>query len=62
MKRYILRIVWIIPNVFCYLMTFGLTAWVLTNYEGLQEINRLFVYILFVILLTIVSIIGSFES
>ncbi|MBE4909977.1 hypothetical protein IMZ08_18225 [Bacillus luteolus] len=61
MKRNILRVVWIIPNVFCYLITLGLTVLVYINFEGLQEINRLVVYIVFIILFSIVSVQGSFR-
>lgn len=50
MKNTKLRIVWIIPNVFCYLILFGLSMWVLANGKGLQEINRLSIYLIFMIL------------
>lgn len=61
MKNTKLRIAWIIPNVFCYLMLFGLFIWVVANGEGLQEINRLSIYVLFMILLFIVSVFGSYR-
>ncbi|RDI38015.1 hypothetical protein [Falsibacillus pallidus] len=61
MKNTKLRIVWIIPNVFCYLMLVGLSIWVSANSEGLQEINRLSIYVIFMILLFIVSVFGSYR-
>ena len=44
-----LRLVWIIPNVFCYLMVIGLSIFVLSQAKELEEINRLslFVFTLF---------------
>lgn len=56
-----LRIAYIIPNLFCYLMLIGLTIWVFINAEGLQAINRLSIYVMFMILLLLVSIIGSYR-
>ncbi|TYS78063.1 hypothetical protein FZC85_09535 [Rossellomorea aquimaris] len=56
-----LRIVWIIPNVFCYLMLVGLSIWVVANSEGLQEINRLSIYVIFMILIFLVSVSGSYR-
>ncbi|WLD92879.1 hypothetical protein [Alkalihalobacillus sp. AL-G] len=61
MKNTKLRIVWIIPNVFCYLLLFGLTMWVVANGEGLREINRLSIYVIFMILLFLVSVFGSYR-
>ncbi|QFF97831.1 hypothetical protein PB01_02825 [Psychrobacillus glaciei] len=61
MKNTKLRIVWIIPNVFCYLMLFGLFLWVVANAEGLQGINRLSIYVIYMILFFLVSVFGSFR-
>ncbi|WP_240793505.1 hypothetical protein [Psychrobacillus vulpis] len=61
MKNTKLRIVWIIANVFCYLMLFGLSMWVVAISEGLQEINRLSIYVLLMILLFLVSVFGSYR-
>ncbi|MGE7932613.1 hypothetical protein [Viridibacillus arvi] len=61
MKNTKLRIAWIIPNVFCYLMLFGLSIWTVANGEGLQEINRLSLYVIFMLLLFLVSVFGSYR-
>jgi ABC-type sugar transport system permease subunit len=61
LKNTKLRIVWIIPNVFCYLMLFGLSMWVVANSEELREINRLSIYVIFMILLFLVSAFGSYR-
>jgi len=55
------RIAWIIPNVFCYLMLFGLSIWTVTNVEGLEEINRLSLYFIIMLLLFLVSVFGSYR-
>ncbi len=39
LKNTKLRIVWIIPNVFCYLMVIIFSIFVALNAEGLQEIK-----------------------
>ncbi|KMY48926.1 hypothetical protein [Peribacillus loiseleuriae] len=56
-----LRIMWIIPNVFCHLVLIGLSVWVVANSEGLQEINSLSIYVIFIILLFFVSVFGSYQ-
>ena len=61
MKNTKLRIAWIIPNVFCYLMLFGLSIWTVVNSEGLEEINSLSLYVIFMILLFLVSVFGSYR-
>lgn len=61
MKNTKLRIAWIIPNVFSYLMLFGLLIWTVANGEGLQEINRLSLYVIFMLLLFLVSVFGSYR-
>ncbi|MEK4082475.1 hypothetical protein [Psychrobacillus sp. FSL K6-1415] len=61
MKNTKLRIAWIIPNVFCYLMLFGLSIWTVLNSEGLEEINRLSLYVIFMLLLFLVSVFGSYR-
>ncbi|MEK5207125.1 hypothetical protein [Psychrobacillus sp. FSL H8-0510] len=61
MKNTKLRIAWIIPNVFCYLMLLGLSIWTVANSEGLEEINRLSLYVIFMLLLFLVSVYGSYR-
>ncbi len=61
MKNYKLRILWIIPNVFCYLMFIGCSSFVFINAQGLKEINRLSIYVIIMILLLLVSLYGSYR-
>jgi len=42
-------------------MLFGLSMWVMANGEGLEEINRLSIYFIFIILLFLVSVFGSYR-
>lgn len=56
-----LRITWIIPNVFCYLMFVGISAFIVINEEGLKEINRLSIWVLLMIMLLYVSVLGSYR-
>lgn len=59
MKNTKLRVSWIIPNVFCYLMFIGSTIFIIQNSQGLQETNRLNIWVFAVILLFIISMFGS---
>ncbi|WP_391122381.1 hypothetical protein [Psychrobacillus sp. L3] len=61
MKNTKLRIVWIIPNVFCYLILFGLSVWVVVNGKVLQEFNTLYIYVIFMFLQLLVSVLGSYR-
>lgn len=42
-------------------MLFGLSIWVVANGQGLQEINRLLIYVIFMISLFLVSLFGSYR-
>ncbi|KAA0547514.1 hypothetical protein FZW96_11725 [Bacillus sp. BGMRC 2118] len=61
LKNNKLRIVWIIPNIFCYVMALGCTIFILLYAEELAEINRLVLYMLLTIAVYTVSIIGSYR-
>ena len=61
LKNIKLRIVWIIPNVFCYLMVVGFSTFVVLNAEGLQEISRLGIWVFAMLVLFFVSLLGSFR-
>lgn len=61
LKNKILRLFWIIPNVICYLMFIGFSTFVIVNFEGLKEINRLSIWVIAMLSLLIVSIFGSFR-
>ncbi|MEW4283071.1 hypothetical protein [Priestia koreensis] len=55
------RVIWIIPNVFCYLMVIGLIVFITANAEGLYSENRLEIWVFFSMLLLAVSIFGSYR-
>ncbi|MBM7603808.1 hypothetical protein JOC75_001781 [Metabacillus crassostreae] len=55
------RIAWIIPNVFCYLMSIVVLLFIISNTEGLIEINRLSIWVLMMLILFFVSVLGSFR-
>ena len=61
MKNNKLRLGWIIPNVFCYLMFIGFSSFVLVNAKGLAEINSLSIWVFMLLLLLLVSLIGSYR-
>ncbi|WP_066303511.1 hypothetical protein [Bacillus sp. FJAT-29814] len=61
LKNIKLRLIWIIPNVFCYLALFGFSAFVFVNADGLKEINRLSIWVIMMMILFLVSVFGSFR-
>ena len=61
MKNNKLRLGWIIPNVFCYLMFIGFSSFVLVNAKDLEEINSLSIWVFMMLLLLLVSLIGSYR-
>ncbi|MHC0039483.1 hypothetical protein [Pseudoneobacillus sp. C159] len=61
MKNWKLRIAWMIPNVFCYVMVICLLMFIIFNADGLADINRLSLYVLTMLVLLAVSIFGSFQ-
>lgn len=61
MKNTKLRVVWLIPNIFCYLMLIGFSTFVALNIDGLRSINQLEIWVFAMILLFLVSIYGSFR-
>ena len=56
-----LRLVWIIPNVFCYLMVIGLSIFVLSQAKELEEINRLSLFVFTLFALLFISLFGSYR-
>ncbi|MEH6940013.1 hypothetical protein V7056_19540 [Bacillus sp. JJ664] len=56
-----LRLAWIIPNVFCYLIVITLSTFVIENFEGMKEINRLTIWVVANVALLIISVFGSFR-
>ncbi|MFD1030170.1 hypothetical protein [Metaplanococcus flavidus] len=61
MKNRKLRIAWIIPNIFFYLMFIGFSTFVVLNAEGLQEINLFGIWVFAMMILLLVAILGSFR-
>ena len=59
MKNIKLRIVWIIPNIFCYLMFIGALIFVVSNAEGIKEIGEAPYWVFMLSALFVVSFIGS---
>jgi predicted ABC-type exoprotein transport system permease subunit len=56
-----LRMAWIIPNVFMYLLFIGFGAFVLINADGLRDINRLGIWSFMLCLLLLVALFGSYR-
>ncbi|WP_163103054.1 hypothetical protein [Peribacillus alkalitolerans] len=61
MKNTKLRVVWIIPNVICYIMFVGFSTLIALNVNGLQEIKRLDLWVFAMIILFFISIFGSYR-
>ncbi|WP_400164041.1 hypothetical protein ACAF76_013250 [Brevibacillus sp. TJ4] len=61
MKNNKLRVIWIVPNLFCYIMFLGTLLFVLTHAEELRELNRLFIWVLTSFSLLLVSLFGSYR-
>ncbi|MFJ7936183.1 hypothetical protein [Sporosarcina sp. NPDC096371] len=59
MKNKKLRAAWIIPNVFCYLMFIGALIFVVSNVEGIKEIEEAPYWVLMLSALFVVSFFGS---
>ncbi|REB07489.1 hypothetical protein DVB69_10945 [Sporosarcina sp. BI001-red] len=59
LKNKKLRIIWIIPNIFLYLMFFGALIFVISNSEGIREIGQTPLWSLLLIGLFVVSFGGS---
>ena len=59
MKNTKLRVAYIIPNVFCYLIFIGFSTFVLKNGKDLEDINRLSIWVFMLSILLIVSAFGS---
>jgi hypothetical protein len=56
-----LRIAWIIPNVIMYIFFLGLSVFVFANAEGLNDINRLGLWLVTLILLLFIALFGSYR-
>jgi RimJ/RimL family protein N-acetyltransferase len=58
-KNWKLRLIWIVPNILFYIACFVLTIWVVANKDGLQEINRLSIYVFILLALFFVSVLST---
>ncbi|WPK11150.1 hypothetical protein R6U77_14825 [Lysinibacillus louembei] len=61
MKNTKLRIIWMIPNIFCYLMLLGFATFVFIKAEGLMAIDRLTIWVIALFALLFVSLFGSYR-
>lgn len=59
MKNNKLRIAWILPNAAMYLLLAGITAFIVLQAEGLRESGELIFYVIFALLLGLVTVAGS---
>ncbi|WP_168118633.1 hypothetical protein [Paenibacillus sp. HB172176] len=55
------RITWIIPNVFMYTLFIWVAFFIFRNIDGLRDINRLGIYVLFWMLTLGVALFGSYR-
>jgi hypothetical protein len=60
-KNQRLRMIWIIPNVFCYIMFAGVSTFTVMYAGGLREIDRLGLWVIAMIILLAVSLFGSLQ-
>ncbi|PIC62574.1 hypothetical protein CSV79_16325 [Sporosarcina sp. P13] len=56
-----LRVVWIVPNVFIYLMFIGALIFVTINAKGIQENGMILLWIFTLFVLFVGSVLGSFH-
>lgn len=61
MKKVKQRIAWILPNVLMYIALLVIAVFISVNASALNEINRLGIWILAMILLLVVSVFGTFK-
>ncbi|WP_411503165.1 hypothetical protein [Brevibacillus centrosporus] len=60
-KSMALRAAWIVPNVLCYFLLIYIGVFVGKNAEGLEEINRLGIWLFMLIVMFMVSVFGTFR-
>ncbi|MDU0206284.1 hypothetical protein ACYEXS_36250 [Paenibacillus sp. MAH-36] len=56
-----LRIAYIIPNVFMYILIFGLSVFVFTSVEELKDVNRLEIWLFNLVILLLAALFGSYR-
>nr|WP_229677415.1 hypothetical protein [Psychrobacillus lasiicapitis] len=61
LKNTKLRMVWILNNIFCYLMFIGFSIFVVINKEDLLLINRLSIWVIAMLLLLMLSMFGTYR-
>ncbi|WP_237179135.1 hypothetical protein [Paenibacillus sp. MMS18-CY102] len=60
-KNMKIRVAWIIPNVFMYVLFFGFGSFVLSHANGLRDINRLGIWVFMLIMLLCIALFGSYQ-
>ncbi|MDI2585993.1 hypothetical protein OR571_02305 [Psychrobacillus sp. NEAU-3TGS] len=61
MKNTKLRMVWILNNIFCYLMFIGFSIFVVINKEDFQLIDRWSIWVIGMLLLLMFSMFGTYR-
>lgn len=61
LKNTKLRVIWIVPNVFCYIMLIGCLIFVASHLIELVEIGKLSIWVITLLSLIAVSLLGSFR-
>jgi len=61
MKNVKLRLAWIIPNIFCYIMFILCCYFLITNAEWVNEIGRLGGWVLMLTLLLFTTVFGTYR-
>lgn len=56
-----LRIIWLIPNVFMYLVFLGFGGFVLLHWDELRGINELGYWVIRLLLVLVVALFGSYR-
>jgi Na+/H+-dicarboxylate symporter len=56
-----LRVAWILPNIFLYVAFIFLTYFIMSNYSGLKELNNLGIWIIISVLVLVVAVFGSYK-
>ncbi len=60
-KNMKLRIAWIVPNVFMYLLFIGFGGFVLIHADELRVINRIGIWLFLLLLVLLVALLGSYR-
>lgn len=53
------RMIWIVPNIFCYLLFIGVFVFITVNFAGLVEMQEIMRWVFVLLALLAVSLFGS---